>query len=240
MTPEEEKIKFEAQEFAKRHRKKIAKELTDTSKFIPEQIPFSVFMAGSPGAGKTEYSRNLIEGLERDLQRKVIRIDGDEFRKGIPGYNGKNSYLFNGAVSLIVEKIHDFTLNNKQTFLLDGTFSNYDKAIKNINRSLNKKRFVIIFYVYQHPDVAWKFTQAREASEGRNIPKGAFIEQFIQSRNTVEHVRSEFDEKVSLFLVIKNFETHKVENVVEINRDNKQIDYYIEKRYTRDELEKLL
>lgn len=235
----EEDIKQQAEQFARSNRQKIAKELTDKSKYTPENSPFSVFMAGSPGAGKTEFSKRLIELLEKGNEHKVIRIDGDELRSLIPGYTGKNSYLFQTAVSLIVERMHDMTLDNKQTFLLDGTLSKYNKAADNINRSLSKNRQVLIFYIYQKPEVAWKFTEARETAEGRHIPKDAFIDQFINSRETLEKIRNNFKEKVSIFLVKKNFETHEVEDITEIENVNK-IDEHLGKRYTKDELNALI
>ena len=207
---EAEKIKLEAEEFARANRQRIARELTDRLIFIPDAIPTSVFMAGSPGAGKTEYSRNLIKILEEKMNHRVIRIDGDELRGRMPGYVGNNSFLFQTAVSLVVERIHDMVLDNKQTFLLDGTFSKYDKAITNIKRSLGKRRQVRVFYVYQKPDVAWAFTKAREKVEGRHIPKDAFIQQFIDSRETIDRIRKDFDNNIVMLLVKKNFETHSV------------------------------
>ncbi|MEK9131411.1 MAG: zeta toxin family protein [Patescibacteria group bacterium] len=236
----DELIRRQAVEFAKSNRRRLAKELTDTSKYVPDEIPISVFMAGSPGAGKTEYSKNFIEILEKDNQRKVIRIDSDELRRHIPGYRGNNSYLFQGAVSILVEKIQDMALENEQTFLFDGTLSKYDKAVANINRSLDKFRRVFILYVYQQPEVAWRFTVARESVEGRHIPKDAFIEQFIGARETVERIRKEFDSRVVIFLVKKNFETHEVEEVIEIKPNDYPVDYYLKVSYTKDDLEGLL
>lgn len=237
---EAEKIKLAAEEFARANKKRIANELTDKAKFAPDDVPASVFMAGSPGAGKTEYSKNLIDDIEKDQKHKVIRIDGDELRQYLPGYSGSNSYLFQGAISIIVDKIHDVTIDNKQTFLLDGTLSKYEKASNNIKRSLDKGRKVHIFYVYQKPEVAWKFTMAREKLEGRNIPKLAFIQSFLDSRYVIDRIRNDFDERVVISLVKKNFETHAVEDVVEIKANSPQIEHYIGVGYTRDDLEKLL
>lgn len=39
--------------FSRENRKRIAKELTDPNKYHPDDVPVSVFMVGSPGAGKT-------------------------------------------------------------------------------------------------------------------------------------------------------------------------------------------
>src|SRR6202008_3379175 len=122
----------------------------------------------------------------------------DEVRSLLPGYTGDNSYVFQGAVSLIVEKMQDLVLAQKQSFVLDGTFSKYEKAVENIRRSLSKGRAVFIFYVYQNPQAAWRFTEKREKAEGRNIPKESFIEHFLGAKDTVERIKKTFGEKVSL------------------------------------------
>ena len=100
-------------------------------------------MAGSPGAGKTEASKALIADLQPEGS-EILRIDPDDLREEFEDYTGANSYLFQRAVSILVEKLHDFALKQKQSFLLDGTLSNHEIAEKNIGRSLDKKRFVQI------------------------------------------------------------------------------------------------
>jgi len=235
----DEEIRAQAIEFAKQNKVRIAEEMADPAKYAPDTVPISVFMAGSPGAGKTEFSKSLIKILEADEERRVVRIDGDEVRPLIPGYTGNNSHLFQGAISLVVEKMHDLVLHNKQNFVLDSTFSNYAKATDNVRRSLEKSRPVFIFYIYQEPEVAWKFTQAREEAEGRNIPKSAFIEQFFGAREAVEQISREFGDTAVIFLVKKDFEKNTVENIVKIGPEG-NIDEHITERYTKDELEKCL
>lgn len=236
----QDEIRKVAIDFAKENRNQIANELTELSSFMPDDHPISVFMAGSPGAGKTEFSKELLGILEVDGQRKVVRIDGDDLRGRMPGYSGNNSELFNGAVSLIVEKLHDIVLHKKQTFILDGTFAKYEKAADNIRRSLDKQRNVFIFYVYQSPVTAWRFTQAREQLEGRNIPKSAFIDQFFGAKETIERLHREFADKVVIFLVKKDFSTNKTTEVVKIVDPNASIDSYIGERYTKEDIEKSL
>jgi hypothetical protein len=138
-----------------------------------------------------------------------------------------------------VEKIHDLALRQKQNFIFDGTLSNYNKALDNISRSLEKQRLVFIFYLYQKPEIAWKFTKAREIIEKRNIPKSAFIDQFFGAKETVDRLRKKFAEKITIFLVKKNFEKNIVENFVEMESD-KQIDCYFKDGYTKNNLEKIL
>lgn len=236
----DEEVRAQAVKFARRNKVKIAKELTDTAIYAPDIAPVSVFMAGSPGAGKTEFSRSLIKILEGDRERRVVRIDGDEVRPLIPGYTGGNSHLFQGAISLVVEKMHDLVLHNRQSFVLDSTLAKYEKAADNIRRSLKKSRAVFIFYIYQKPEVAWRFTQARETAEGRNIPKEAFIEQFIGSRSTATKIFDEFKDKIMLFLVKKNFEDNSDESTYRITGGKEQFDRIIGEEYTEEKLKKYL
>jgi len=175
----------------------------------------------------------------RATKHHVLRIDSDDFRSRIPGYTGKNSYLFQGAVSIIAEKVHDKALSNGQTFIFDGTLSKYEKAADNIRRSLDKKRAVFVFYVYQRPEVAWKFTVAREQAEGRHIPKAAFIEQFLSARGTVERIAKDFGPDVTIMLVKKDFEKNTVESIVDIDTES-PVDAYIRERYTEEDLVSLL
>jgi hypothetical protein len=59
LTPEEKIIKESAILYAKKHKKRLAKELASKAIYKPETDPVSVFMAGSPGAGMA--SEYLIE-----------------------------------------------------------------------------------------------------------------------------------------------------------------------------------
>lgn len=99
-------IETEAISFAKSHKEEIARELTSLQKFPRDSSPVAVFMAGSPGAGKTESSRHLIERFSGD-GHTVLRIDPDDLRTRLPGYNGKNSSLFQYATSIIADRMQD-------------------------------------------------------------------------------------------------------------------------------------
>lgn len=236
----DEEIKIQALAYARKNKKVIAKRLTDPTIYTPDRFPVSVFMAGSPGAGKTEFSKSIIGILEKNSERRIVRIDGDEIRPLLPGYTGTNSYLFQGAISQVVEKMQDLLLHNQQSFIFDGTFTKYEKAIDNIQRSLKHNRIVFIFYVYQQPEVAWKFTQVREQKEGRNIPKAAFVEEFLSARATVQRIADTFEDKIMVFVVKKNFITNAVESVNNLTIEKRTIDHYISETYTKDDLEKIL
>jgi hypothetical protein len=234
VTEEENKIQAEALAYAKTHKRSRCAALTNPLTYPPEENPVSVFMAGSPGAGKTEAAKEIIAQLESVPEApKVLRIDPDDLRCEFPGYKGSNSWLFQRATSVWVDKMHDLALEQGQTFLLDGTLSNYERAKRNVERSLGRKRRVNIWYVYQSPYLAWDFVQAREAEEGRNIPPERFIDQYFAARDVVNALKREFGPKIQVDLLLKpNNETVKL---VRIGVDT--IDTHIPERFTREELE---
>lgn len=236
LTEEQERVKNEATEFARANKKAIAKRLTNPEIFVPEDNPVSVFMAGSPGAGKTEASKELLAFLEKNGS-KVLRIDPDDLRTEFPGYRGVNSFLFQPAVSILVDKIHDIALDQKQSFLLDGTLSHYEVAKKNIERSLKRDRTVQILYVYQEPRLAWEFVCAREAAEGRNIPLDQFVDQYFAARAVVNRLKAEFGSALKVDLLLKN--NNDISGRT-FKAGIDQIDNHIPEKYDRATLERML
>lgn len=212
MNSEDQRISDEAIFWVKSHQKDIVQKFAGACP-PTNDIPVSIFMAGSPGAGKTEFSKNLLALL----WESIVRIDPDEVRNYLPQYTPGKAHLFQGAVSIAVEKIHDYVLQKKKDFLLDGTFSNLEIARSNIARSLDKHRIVLVQYVYQDPLVAWDFTKKREAIEGRNIPKESFIEQLFAARDNIDFLKAEFGDRVKIDLVRRNVQTgeYDMENDVQ-------------------------
>ncbi len=164
-----EKIKIAAIKFARANKTSIANRITDLDRYPREQNPVSVFMAGSLGAGKTEASIQLPKWIDKWVEKKkrfdkkfnliedkseVIRIDADYLRFEFEEYNGTHSDLFQAATSILVDRILDTVLKQSQSFILDGTLSNYNKAEKNISRSIERDRIVQILYVYQTPQAS--------------------------------------------------------------------------------------
>jgi predicted ABC-type ATPase len=201
MTPEEKFFSDEAAAWAKANRTQIARAIADTVRFPGEEHPVSLFMAGSPGAGKTEAARALVTELG-----DFLIIDPDELRGLIPGYSGNNSWLVQDAVSRIVERILDVAFQQRQSFLLDGTLSNHGIARRNVQRCLDKKRLVQLIFVYQEPRQAWAFVQAREETEGRKIPPQRFVDQFFGAREVVQLLKHEFGTDIKIDVVLKNID----------------------------------
>ncbi len=227
----------EAIAFAKAHKREIAERLTDTRKFPSElETPVTIFTAGSPGAGKTEFLQNLV------LPFSAVLIDPDALRSEIPGYTGSNSYEVQGAVSILVGEIYERVLKQKQNCLFDGTFANYHYAKENVERALKRHRRVRVFYVYQEPVLAWQITQVRESIEGRNIPKDVFAQKFVDARTTVERVLSECDEpNLAVYFVRKDFDAPDGHSeIMFLSRTGVQLDDLLPHRYTQKEIFDLL
>ena len=232
---DQKEVEERAKHFARRNKTAIAKRLTDPESFPAELAPVSVFMAGSPGAGKTEAAIALIDTVAGD-EHAILRIDPDELRVEFEEYTGDNSWLFQSGVSILVDKIHDLALKQKQSFLLDGTLTNYNIAKKNIGRSLSKERVVLILYVYQAPNLAWDFVKARELAEGRKIKAETFVRQYFAARSVVNKLKSEFSSRIQVDLLLKNNDGS--DRVYKANID--QIDHHIPERYNRKEVELLI
>lgn len=230
----EQDIQDAAIRHAKSIKKSFARRITDKQRYPAEAEPVSVFMAGSPGAGKTEASKALLEQFDGE----VIRIDADDYRDEFKdqGYAGDNSWLFQAAVSILVEKVYDLVLEQKQSFVLDGTLTNYDKARKNIERSLGKDRPVHILYVYQDPIRAWEFVKAREVVEGRNIPRERFIEQYFAARDCVNRLKQHFGDKVRVDLLVQD----RANRLSRYSANIGKIDSHVIEKYTPASLESLL
>lgn len=237
MTADEQRIYDEAIDLARQYKKTICKELTDVTIFPAEKHPVSVFMAGSPGAGKTESSLELVAEFESKHDgARILRIDPDELRCKFPAYDGKNSWLFQRAVSMMVDRMLDIALDQQQSFILDGTLSDYERAEANVKRSLKRGRTVQILYVYLDPLMAWEFVQAREAEEGRRIPVDRFIHQYFAARDVVNRLKAEFGPKIAVDLLLKP--TDDTPKLYKAGID--QIDYHVREKYDRKQLEAAL
>lgn len=232
MQENNEKLIEEAKTYIKEHKHELIARFADPEKYHPADYPVSLFMAGSPGAGKTEVSKRLIE---RFSDSAPVRIDADDIREMFPNYTGDNSHIFQPACTTGVNKLFDYVLDHKLNLILDGTFA-YERAMENIERSLKHGRRVEIYYLFQDPILAWKFTKIREENEGRRVSKNVFIHSFLRARENVNEAKEYFGEKIELNVIVKDF----TKNLEKVHPNVERIDKYLPKVYTKEELEKIL
>lgn len=231
MTPEELILQEEAFLYVRNHSKELIQKFMPSC--IPVATPVSLFMAGSPGAGKTEVSKSLM----RKFETIPVRIDADDIRAWCPKYVGAKAYVFQKAANKGVNILYDEALSRGCHMILDGTFA-YKGASENIRRSINKNRKVEIWFVYQDPKVAWEFTKARESLEARNVPKEAFIKAFFLARENATAVKETFGNSLTLNLLVKNIDN--VDQELRLNMQGSELDRFIGSKYTEDDLASLL
>jgi UDP-N-acetylglucosamine kinase len=236
---DDEEIIAEAYKWIKQNSSKLI-ESTAGSYDDPQEGRVSVFMAGAPGAGKTEFSKCLLNNVFGPKTKLIVRIDPDQIRMQIPSYIPGKAELFNRATNKGVEILidHCFDRIKNKSFLLDGTLSSYDVATKNIDRALDRNRKVIIYYFYKDPLASWEFTQKREWVEGRNIPKESFVEQYFGSMETINQLKKHYKSKIQVDLVQLSSPRPDKPLMTDYKFDFNitNVDGYIKKRYSNIEL----
>ena len=234
-------LSSEAVQYAKDHKKDILTRFADDTRYPSVKNPFTIFMAGSPGAGKTEFSNSFDPNtFAYKTDVPIVRIDADEIRKMMPGYNGINASEFQAAATIGVEKLFDFANHKDQNILLDTTFSDFAKAKMNVERSLKHNRKVGIFYIHLDPKIAWIYTQLRERKEGRKVSQEFFVESYFNSREVVNKIKKDYP-IIELNIVQKYISeslSKPIQTTSFFNIPN--VDNYIKLEYTRHSLSELL
>lgn len=81
-------ISEQAVNYVKLHDKELVEQFASLKNYPSSTNPQAIFMAGCPGAGKTEFSKGWIEEFNKDEpEAKIVRIDADEIREKIPQYD---------------------------------------------------------------------------------------------------------------------------------------------------------
>ena len=184
----------------------------------------AIFMAGSPGSGKSESAKALAE-----LTSDLVIIDADMYREMTPGYDPGKASDFQSAANLAVDIVFDAAVKGEYSFILDATFAS-SKSIENVRRAMKHKySAILLVYVYQDPAVAWNFTKIREMHHDRNVPQKAFVNSCIESKKNYLQVLNdiEINQNVQFMLIKKDYNN----NIDKVIVDRETIDRYINKMY---------
>ena len=139
-------------------------------KFFREQFKMAVFMAGIPGAGKTE----LVRRLTPDPFGGFTIIEHDELVKLLPNYKPELAYNYRPAGSALISAILKRVWSQGQSFIIDTTLSS-STGKNNIKKTLARGYNVTVIHVHQSPDQAWHLTQKREIVTKRGISRDGFV-----------------------------------------------------------------
>lgn len=214
------------QKWAKQNKADLVKKLIGSVKPVSmKDKPLAIFLAGIPGAGKTELIERLIE-----KNTPVVRIDLDEVVKLFPDYLPERYYEYRSAASLVVDETVIYCRQHRINFILDGTFG-HPKAVANIESAL-KRHEVVILYIWKKPTLAWKHTQDRQVVTRRGIDKIGFIHSCKHVPENVREVQRKFGTRISIVAFRKDLEKDRFE----IIEDRKQIDELLSKSYNESDI----
>lgn len=155
-----------------------AKDKTNQNKVVaaffkdnaPHEGKLAIFMAGIPGAGKTEFTENSI----KEASPGLISIEHDKLVEYIDGYTPETYYNYRKAGSILVTRVLDECLSKGFSFVFDGTLS-HENGIRNIDKSIRKGYAVVVVYLVQDAATAWELTQSRELVMKRSIERDGFL-----------------------------------------------------------------
>lgn len=101
------------EQWVREHKKEFAENLIARSGAQPYDTQIAFFMAGLPGAGKTEFSKALINISEI----KFLRLDMDEIASQIDTYRPEIADQYRRAASALLDKTFDLTLHKNSVSL---------------------------------------------------------------------------------------------------------------------------
>ncbi|MBR5621488.1 zeta toxin family protein [Candidatus Saccharibacteria bacterium] len=219
--------------WVKKHQKEIINRIISDVNLKSSDKPIAIFMAGLPGAGKTELSYGLIE----QSFPKPIRIDMDELATMIEGYTPENADQFRAGATRLLNALFDKVIKLRLDFVLDGTFGS-PVALQNIERVLKRGYEVQIAYACQDPRLAWNFTKAREKVEHRAISEEGFLETYYKTLNNLNELLREKDKNVVVDIFMKNADNTVGEQFDDVTSN--QIDAIIRIIYNKDKLKEYI
>ena len=185
-------------EWANKNKKQIAREFVRKINHQAADEPSGIFMAGLPGAGKTEFTVELIKSFDPE----PLRIDMDEIAQLIEGYKPEIADKFRGGASIVMSRIYDEVVKKKIDFVFDGTFSSAG-ADRNLSRALEHGYRVKVYYIHQLPEIAWRFTKDRELVEHRAIDKEGFIATYFKLQENLKQLCKDHKD-VTISLIVKD------------------------------------
>lgn len=206
----------------------------------PRSDKLAFFMAGIPGAGKTEFAK----GLQGSPHGDYVVIEHDQLVEHIAGYKPENYYDFRKAGSTLVSQLFDRCLKQGYSFIFDGTLS-HDNGYKNIKKTLAAGFSVIVIYIHQDINSAWKLTQDRELVKKRAIERSGFIDTCQKITTSLNKIFQAFADRDDFaFWIVKKNGAPGLENSELVLFDymadsgsRQDIEKVLQKTYNVNELE---
>lgn len=153
-TPEQEKQAFES----------IWDGLLTQSTARPSHLPLGFVLGGQPGAGKSQ----LVMRIGKDLQRNLLVINGDEYRRYHPDFEeiqalyGKDAPKYTAAFSgKMAEMLLERALTEKYNVSIEGTFRTAVVPLETLEK-MRRHGYQTAVHIQTAPaEVSWQSTLER-------------------------------------------------------------------------------
>lgn len=205
----------------------------------PRADKLAIFMAGIPGAGKTEF----VHGLQGSPLGDYTIIEHDQLVEHIDTYAPERYYEYRKAGSTLVTVLFEHCLKNGYSFIFDGTLS-HDNGFKNVQETLKRGYSVIIIYIHRDAKSAWQLTKDRELVKKRSIEKQGFIETCQKITVNLKKIFTSFaDNKSFAFWIVQKHGEPGLENATTVlyegpdGEARSEVESVLNAGYDIDELE---
>ena len=190
-----------------------------------------IFLAGAPWAGKTEWIESF------PVIEHYITLDTDLYRSLFEGYTGTNASEYHQYASRAMDRMYSFCIKWGYNMIVDGTFSNLQKAHENIRQCEKKWLAYSIVFVMQDPLISYLYTKKREQEGIRNVPTETFIEKYYKSIDVVRLIYERYPN--TLIFITKKLKSNPKYSDIQV-KHGEQFDRLTKYEYTRENLSWLL
>lgn len=139
-------------------------DLISEQQVSPVKSPKGFVLGGQPGAGKS----NLVGIIRQELNRNVLIINGDEFRRYHPNFDGiqeqygidfpKHTAAFSGHMT---ERVIEKALREGYNISVEGTFRTTETPMRTLEK-LREHGYETAVYIQTAPlEVSWQSTLER-------------------------------------------------------------------------------
>lgn len=139
-------------------------DLISEQQVSPVKSPKGFVLGGQPGAGKS----NLVGIIRQELNRNVLIINGDEFRRYHPNFDGiqeqygidspKHTAAFSGHMT---ERVIEKALREGYNISVEGTFRTTETPMRTLEK-MREHSYETAVYIQTAPsEVSWQSTLER-------------------------------------------------------------------------------
>ena len=145
--------------------------------------PIAILTQGLSGSGKSYYLNLLIKN-----QQDFILIDSDQWIQSHPDYDPKNPQELYPWAKAQANAAHKSALENRQSFILDGTMSEAHQ-VSRIHEARAAGFRVLVLTV----DVSLEIALHQNAMRERNVPEEVVRGKALTMQDAIQAVREHAD-----------------------------------------------